>query len=221
MTTNPDIAEMIRTKSNDQLDLILTENHALANGKTAQGISFLLFAAYCRNNRAVELIKKYKQQLDIYEAASTGETAIAQKIISESPGLIDTPSVDGFSPLGLSCFFGHYEIARFLIEKGADVNQASNNSFKVAPIHSACAISDDAIAELLLKNGADPNATQQAGVTPLHEAAHNGKTSLAKMLIDYKANVNAKMDSGQTPLAMALEKSFMETAALIRQHGGQ
>ncbi len=214
------IIELIKTGQIDSLEEILINNPPIAKDKTEQGISLLLFAVYCRNHKAVELLRKYKHNPDIYEAASLGEISIVKKEISRYPGDINKPSVDGFSPLGLSCFFGHFDVAEFLIENGADVNLPSNNSFKVAPIHSACAISNFAIAELLLKNGANPNSAQQAGITPLHEAAHNGKTELVKLLIEYNADVNAKTDYGQTPLSMALEKSFNETAALIEHSGG-
>ena len=216
-----DIIEIIKMGLNTQLESILAGNPAISEGKTEQGVSFLLFAAYCRNNRAVELLKKYKQQLDIYEAASTGELTVTKRLIEMHPDTVNKPSNDGFSPLGLSCFFGHFEIAEYLIEKGADVNLVSNNSFRVAPLHSACAISDFAIAELLLKSGANPNTTQQNEITPLHEAAHSGKTELVKLLIEYNANVNAKMDSGQTPFSMAVEKGYTETADFIRKEINQ
>ncbi len=221
MTPKHDLAELIKTGANEQLEAFLLEQPALAHSKTEQGISILMFAAYCRNKKAVDLLKRYKQELDLFEASSTGEIETVKNILNEFPGLVNEASVDGFSALGLSCFFGQFEMARYLIENGADINQASNNSFKVTPLHSACAISDYAIVELLLKNGADPNAKQQAGVTPLHEAAHHGKTELAKLMIHHKANVNAKLDNGQTPLSMAQEKSFTETASLIQQHGGR
>ncbi|MEI9919826.1 MAG: ankyrin repeat domain-containing protein [Bacteroidota bacterium] len=71
-----------------------------------------------------------------------------------------------------------------------------------------------------MKNDANPNVTQQDDITPIHEAAHHGKTALVKLLVEYKANVNAKMKDGKTPLSMALERSFNETAELIRALGG-
>jgi ankyrin repeat protein len=129
--------------------------------------------------------------------------------------------VDGFTALGLASFFGHLSLVSLLLEQGADPNIASNNAFKVAPIHSACAISRIDITELLIRHGADVNAKQQQGVTPLLSAAHHGQTTLAKLLIDHGADVNAETGKGQTPLAMATEKNFQETAQLIREHGGR
>ena len=216
-----EITELIKTGENDSIESLLKENPSLANEKTEQGISNLMFAIYCRNNVAVSLIKLHKSQIDLYEATGIGDIETVKNIIGQHPDLINSFSVDGFSPLGLACFFGQLEIVKYFIKKGANVNQPSNNSFRVAPIHSACSISNYEIVELLLKNGADANVKQQAGVTPLHQTAHNGHPSLTQLLIDYHADINAKMDNGNTPLFMAEEGSHKETADLIKKHGGE
>jgi ankyrin repeat protein len=202
------------------LEQALKDNTSLANIKTGQGISLLQFAAYCRNNAAVDILKKYKQKLDIFEAASIGDSATVRNLVSKNPELLNSFSEDGFTVLGLASFFGHLSIVKLLLDKGANPNIASNNQFKVAPIHSACAISHFDIADLLIRHHADINAKQMQGVTPLHSAAHNGQTKLSELLIDNGADINAKMDNGQTPLFMANEKNFQETAELIIKHGG-
>jgi len=215
-----EIIELIKTGKNELLEQILNDNPSLADSKTEQGISLLQFAAYCRNNFAIDILKKHKQKLDIFEASSIGDTEILSELLDKKLELLDTFSLDGFTPLGLACFFGYLSLVKLLLDKGANPNIASNNQFKVAPIHSACAISHFAITELLIRHRANVNAKQMQGVTPLHSAAHNGQTKLAKLLIDNGADINAKMDSGQTPLFMANEKNFQETADLIIKHGG-
>ncbi len=216
-----ELCENIRTGKNDKLEMLLNENPALAHEKTDQGISLLTYACYCRNVRAVEILREKRGGLDPFEAACVGDVSVLKSHLNGHPDILNSYAADGFTMLGLSCFFGHPEAAEFLIQKGADVNLASNNSFRVAPLHSACAISNIPLTQLLLKHGASPRAKQQAGVTPLHEAAHNGKTDLAQLLIDHGADVNAKTDAGQTPLAMAEEKQFAETAEFLRNHGGK
>jgi ankyrin repeat protein len=218
MNASAQIIEFIKNGENVQLEKMLDENPELASGKTDQGISFLQFACYCRNTDAVSLFKKHKSSLGFFEAASTGDVEAIKQQLKEDPALLNSFSPDGFTALGLASFFGNQEIVKFLLENNADPNVASANSFHVAPIHSACAISNFEIAELLIKSGADVNAKQMSGVTPLHSAAHNGQTKIAKLLIENGAEVNTKTEDGKSPLEMAEEKGFEETAAFIRQY---
>jgi len=215
-----DLIELIKTGKNDHLEERLSKNPSLAVVKTEQGISLLQFAAYCRNQSALAILKKHTSKLDIFEAASVGDAETVSRLLDGKPQLLNSFAIDGFTPLGLASFFGHLSLVELLLGKGANPNIPSNNSFKVAPLHSACAISNSSIVELLLAHGADVNAKQIQGVTPLHSAAHHGQTELAKLLIDKGANVNAKMDNGETPLSMANEKGFSETASLISSYGG-
>lgn len=215
-----EIIELIKAGKNDLLEQKLNEDPSLAESKTEQGISLLQFAAYCRNTFAVDILKKRRQNLDIFEASSIGNKEIVRQLLEKNPELLNAFSSDGFTALGLASFFGHLSVVNLLLDKGANPNIASNNDFKVAPIHSACAISHFEITELLIKYGADVNAKQSQGVSPLHSTAHNGKTSLSKLLIDNGADINAKTDNGQTPLFMANEKNFNETAELIIKYGG-
>jgi len=220
MSTIDDLVNLIKTGDNDRLIEIMNDSPSIADMKTEQGISLLQLAAYCRNRSAIDVLKKYKRELTIFEAASTADIATVSKLIDQNPDQANSFSPDGFTALGLASFFGHLEIVKLLLSKNADPNLAANNQFKVAPIHSACAVSNYDITEILIKNGADVNARQMEGVTPLHSAAHNGQTKLVKLLIDNGADINSKMDNGQTPLFMAEEKNFSETAALIKQSGG-
>ena len=75
------------------------------------------------------------------------------------------------------------------------------------------------IAELLIKKGANVNATHQYG-TGLHIAAGVGNRSVAEWFIANGADVNAKSDFG-TPLDMAIVKNHTEIADLLRKHGGK
>jgi ankyrin repeat protein len=220
MTTTVELCEMIRSGRNDDLEHAIQETPSLAGAMTDQGISVLMYAVYCRNDGAVQLLRRRKSDLDVFEAASVGDLAALRLHVLQHPDLLGTFSQDGFTLLGLACFFNHEEVARYLTENGADVNTPSSNSFKVTPLHSACAVSSFTIAEMLLSHGADPNVRQQAGFTPLHEAAQNGKSELVRLLVAFGADVNAKLDDGRTPVQLATEKSFDDIAAFLRKHGG-
>jgi uncharacterized protein len=217
MITDPLITASIQEGHMDILSKALQENPALAEGDAKEGVSLLLFAAYCKNQPAVNLLKQYRTSLNVYEAVCTGEIEIVKALLDERPEELDIPSPDGFSLLGYACFFNQLAIARYLIvEKEADVNQASSNAFKVTPLHSACAIVSYSLTQLLLDNGADVNARQQGGVTPLHSAAHHGATELVRLLIERGADINATTDTGETALSFAEKSSFPNTVAYLR-----
>lgn len=220
MTEINEIAGIISAGKNLELESNLKDNPSLADAKTAQGISLLQFSIYCRNQQAVELLRPLKKP-DVFEAASLGDLPVVQNEISKNPDLLNAFAADGFTALGLACFFGQHSVAAYLLKTGADPGIPSNNSFNVAPIHSSCAISSFEITDLLLRHGAKVNAKQQMGVTPLHETAHNGKMELTRLLIENGADLNAKTEHGQSPLDMALEKGFTEVASLLKKHGGK
>jgi ankyrin repeat protein len=211
-----ELAELIKTGSNALLEEKLSINPSMAHGKTEQGISLLQFAAYYRNLEAVEIITRYKGELDIFEAATVGDKATLQRKMKTDCDRINAFSTDGFTPLGLATYFGHFDAVKLLLDNGADPHIASSNVMHVTPLHSACATSNYDIAEVLLKSGVNVNAKQQSGVTPLHSAAHNGQARLARLLIEYGADINALTDNGQSPKDMADEKGHTEVAGLLK-----
>jgi ankyrin repeat protein len=55
----------------------------------------------------------------------------------------------------------------------------------------------------------------------LHWAAIEGHKEIAELLIAAGADVNAKDDDGYTPLDLAIDYEEIETADLLRKHGGK
>jgi ankyrin repeat protein len=55
----------------------------------------------------------------------------------------------------------------------------------------------------------------------LHHAAINGRKEVAELLIAKGADVNAGDKRGRTPLDWAVGRSHVETANLLRYHGGK
>lgn len=216
--TPKELCTMIQKGENDRLEAILKQTPEVFRAKTEQGISLLQFAVYCRNARAVELLRPTKTNIDIYEAGSLGDLATVELRLLLNPGLIDTYSPDGYTPLCLAVYFGHYDVARYLLTQGADPDKISKNAMKIAPLHSAVTICNFELMELLLEHGADANVREQGGYSPLDVAAICGKTKIAELLLQHGADVNAKMPDGKTPLQLAEEKGFSATSDLIRKY---
>ena len=154
-------------------------------------MSELLQAIYRGDQARVDEVLGADPELDVFEAAAVGRTERLGDLLDEDPSLANAWAEDGFQPLGLASFFGHVDAARFLVERGAEVNSASRNDFKVMPLHSAAATGDPDVryelAKLLLEHGADPNARQQDDFTPLMAADQREDERLSALLVEHGA----------------------------------
>jgi len=78
----------------------------------------------------------------------------------------------------------------------------------------------DELAQWLVDNGADINATDKRGATPLHARARYWKGGF-EVLLTLGANVNADADSIGTPLHAAADSHKPKNAALLIAHGAK
>ena len=121
--------------------------------------------------------------------------------------------------LNAAAFHGHWRLCQFLIENGANPNQALDDTGET-PLHAALcktSPSHDRVIRVLMANGADPNAKTKVGVptgsfmrdcrakgeTPLHRAAAFGSSESIQLLLDAGAIKEAKDANGDSPLAWA------------------
>lgn len=176
----------------------------LQEAKGINGESLILLSVYHRQPDITQILVAKSPKLTMHEAAATGNLEAVEKHIAEDQTSVNALSTDGFSPLGLACFFNYPEVAHLLVQNGADVNAASQNGLRVSPIHSAVAAQNPEMVKFLLDNGADINATQAGGFTPLHAAAQNGDETLIKFLLEHMADINAMTDNGKTPMELAI-----------------
>lgn len=110
------------------------------------------------------------------------------------------------------------EIVKFLIERGADVNQPYNTNMST-PLLIA---SDQGILDvcrLLIQNDANVNHVRCDGMSALMLASQQGHLDICRLLLQYKANVNHKSNNGLTPLYMACVNSRYQIAELFLKCG--
>lgn len=123
----------------------------------------------------------------IFRATERGDFETVKRLLSENPELVHERIDTDDQPLHLACWQKYESIVKLLIETGADVNSAGD--FGQMPLHYAVFEGDEystAIVRMLLKAGADPNATdKRSQSTPLKWAQrehHDGLDEVIKML---------------------------------------
>lgn len=154
---------------------------------------------------------------------------------------IDLPDPDGVSALNVAIMNVNWDLAKQLIEAGADVNQW--DIFGQAPLFTVignytrrdggrASIDEPNVTEgieivhLLLEHGANPNmqlffrpadvrgSTNTRGSTPLIRAANNGDLDIVSLLLEHGADPTLYMADRQTPIHAVLAGRAGEEQAL-------
>ena len=197
-----DLFEAIRNNDAASVAALLDGDRSLI-GARQDCVTPILFAVYNGHAELARLFLDRGAVLTFGEACALGDSALALRMLDGDPALLDAYSEDGFPSLGLAIFFRQPDLARALIERGAEVNAAARNAFRVAPVHAAAAVRDAATMRLLLDRGADANARQQLGYTALHTAAQLGDEDIVDLLLAHGADPRAAGDDGKTPSDLA------------------
>ena len=111
---------------------------------------------------------------------------------------------DWETPLHFACFRGKPEIARLLLDNGAQAN--AKNYHGEIPLHLVSRGEYDSpdegvrVAKLLLERGTDINAQDEFGWTPLHSASYNGRHEISQFLLLLGAKMKLENCLGETAL---------------------
>lgn len=204
---------LVSAASNGDTDAmrdLLAADRTLLQQTLPGGMSPLMAAMYYGKQGAVEWLLEQGVTVTIHEAAALGDDETLNYMLNLEPSLVSQYSFDGWTPLHLAAFFGGYEAAKLLIERGADVNARSTNSMANRPIHAASAGKRTNLVHLLLERGADPNVRQHGGWTPLHQAADHCDVGMVRLLLDYGADPELAQDEGKTARSIAESKGYDE-----------
>jgi ankyrin len=124
------------------------------------------------------------------------------------------------------------EVARMLIEHGADIAAQSND--KETPLHLASRYGEVVVSRMLMGGGADVTAQNKNGETPLHLAlvpvppegprpgdstVTCGQVDVARMLIEHGTDVMAQNKDGSTPLHLASKWGQVEIVRMLIERG--
>lgn len=151
------IFEAAATGQADRVRELTQENAALANAYSPDGFTALGLAAFFGHADIVDAL-----------LASGAEVNAASRETMK------------LTPLASALAVQRNDIARTLIEHGANVNAKGEND--VTPLHTAAARGNIESATLLLNHGADVGATTTDGKTPLSYAEERNHPEMAEFL---------------------------------------
>ncbi len=209
--------KLIQSGSTAEVADAVQNDPSLARAHDANGVSALTWSVYTgqtlvRDFLLAELTHQHAD-LDIFEAASVGDTNRLADLLNADPQAVNSYSTDGWTPLHLAAAFGTPKAVQLLLLHGAKVDAISRNPQANQPLHAALALNRSAESiQLLLAAGADPNALQAGGFTPIFSAATANRRDLAQLLIGHGAHVHLRSDQNKTPADFARERGHTELA---------
>ena len=148
---------------------------------------------------------------------------VSNKLIADLNRVTDSdPPFENFKrrgqvPLYFAAYMNSVEMAKLLIEHGANVNVRDKKGRR--PIHSAAGQNSLEVAKLLTEHRTDVSARDNDRITPMHHAAGQNSVEMAKLLIEHGANVSVNDKDGRTPIHSAAGQNSLEVAKLIIEHG--
>jgi len=217
----------------DRVLALLEDDPALATATSMLGSQPIHAAHFGGHERIVELLLARGVDLDFFLASELGMLDRVIDALESDPDLSRAFSMEGSTALHRSCYWGQTAVARFLLERGADPNAVTRDSFlQIAPLGCAVATPDvpnpsdreDVVLELvtlLIANGADVNARRRDGLTVLHSAAYRGHLRVIETLLAHGADrairgyYGAGPHAGQTAADVASAQDQAAAAMLL------
>ena len=151
-------------------------------------------------------------------AAFCGLHNIVQFLAVEHPQYMHSRNIgDKSTPLHLALQRGHMEVARLLVEHGADATAQDDQGW--TPLHWAVKEGNMDLACLLIENGAKATAQDNDGWTPLHWAMLGGSVNISHFLVKHGADLTAQDSDGLTPLHWAVKEGSVDLTRIFVENG--
>jgi hypothetical protein len=144
---------------------------------------------------------------------------LMQRLIAKGAD-VNVSAYGGLTPLHQAASAGHLDVAKLLIDHGADLNARGSWGTILQTLVYRKGDSGAEMVKLLLESGAKLQSFS-FGNTELHVAALQGSTDVARLLVERGADVNAVNEYGHTPLYYAARHGHRKTAAALIAAGAK
>ncbi len=121
----------------------------------------------------------------------------------------------GATPLHFAAIYGRENLAKFLLDKGAQVD--AKMPLNITPLLVAAQFKHTPVVELLLTRKANINQTDEEGFSALHFAAKNGDEVTATLLLHQGINATLKdKTNNATAFMIATEQNDANMMRLLK-----
>ncbi len=142
-------------------------------------------------------------------AANNGNTGLMEYLVTHGAD-VNARNNREETPLFFAARAGDLDDVKWLLKKGANVN--ATNTFGATPLAWT---KNAAVAEVLLKNGADANGTYSGMRYTFSVFFSDGNHDLIKLLVNNGADVNARGPANKTLLFFAAATSDEDLSRLL------
>ena len=124
----------------------------------------------------------------------------------------------GYSLLMLASFYGHIQLCKILLEKGALVDEVSDDG-KMTALLNASRRGNIDLCKLLIESNAEINKQNDNGTTALMIACKNNHSKVSEYLLKNNAAINFKDKTGNAALHHAVQRKKYDVVKLLIHEG--
>lgn len=146
---------------------------------------------------------------EILKAFYKNDLAAIQNAVKSDPSVVQMKNADGQTLLLLASSYGKFDIVKFLLESGADI-EAKDKMGRTPLITAARERGGIDVIKLLVEKGATVNAVDDSGDSALSLAAWRGFEDIVDYLLEKGANVPVNDNQGRWILGEAADKSLVK-----------
>ena len=205
----------VQEDDREMIEFLLSRN-ADINAACVGGNTALRWAVTLGHLDTAHFLVDHGARIDIFAAASFGDTQTVSRLLTEDPGLANPAQPVVRKPIHLAARDGHKDVVALLVNEGANPNEAG--IARAYPLHEAARYGRADVVKYLLSLNVDVDPLDRDKRTPLDLASQYGDATVVQLLLNAGASVQSRNWRGNTPLHCAVLGNHADAVALLLQH---
>ncbi|PLV58461.1 ankyrin repeat domain-containing protein [Brachyspira pilosicoli] len=169
------------------------------------------------SDELLNLLKKNKKKTGVAEIIELINEGGINASSKTEINICDVTHYPNSTPLMIASSYGHYDIAKALIDNGALVNLRAGDGFNA--LMEAVRTGNIEIAKLLIEHNSDINIKNKDGKNMIMIACEKGNEEMFNLLIENNADINEKSSWGASALIYASEKGNINIMKYLIDNG--